>query len=208
MLILINNALAAKGLCIFYFQCNGNQGFEYAKDDYIRYIMNAEYLIRQLEKNAQIFRALLEIHDHDFIHWKPAPEKWCILEIICHLCDEEREDFRARVDMALHRSKDDLQSIDPQGWVNSRSYGTQDFFEKRKEFLHEREKSVHWLKSLNEPVWDAFINHPTLGRLSAYYLLSNWLAHDYLHIKQIIRLKYDYIVKIADVHLNYAGDWI
>lgn len=27
----------------------------------------------------------------------PAPEKWCLLEIVFHLYDEEREEFRARV---------------------------------------------------------------------------------------------------------------
>lgn len=170
--------------------------------------MNAEYLIRQLEQNTGVFKMLLEVHDHDFIFWKPNPEKWCLLEVVCHLIDEEREDFRARVDLALHRSSEELQPVDPQGWVTKRAYIEQDYFEKCKELFHEREKSIHWLKSLNEPVWDAFINHPKLGRMSAYFILSNWLAHDYLHIKQIIRLKYDYIRKISDVHLNYAGDWV
>lgn len=169
--------------------------------------MNAEYIISQLEKNSSIFKALFEIHDHDFIKWKPGTEKWCMLEIVCHLCDEEREDFRMRADLALHRSHEELQPIDPQGWVITRKYMEQDFFTKFKEFLHEREKSIHWLKALNEPIWDAFFTHPKLGKISAYYILSNWLAHDYLHFKQIIRLKYDYLEKISKVNLHYAGDW-
>ncbi|MBK8955133.1 MAG: DinB family protein [Saprospiraceae bacterium] len=170
--------------------------------------MNAEFIISQLEKNHQLFKVFLELHEHEFIRWKQAPEKWCMLEIVCHLCDEEREDFRMRVDLALHRSSEELQAIDPQGWVQSRKYMEQDYFEKVKEFMHEREKSIHWLKSLNEPIWDAFFTHPKLGKMTAYYILSNWLAHDYLHFKQILRLKYDYLAKVSSVHLNYAGDWV
>lgn len=169
--------------------------------------MNAEYIISQLDKSRSLFRELLEVHDHHFITYRPSEQKWCLLEIVCHLADEEREDFRNRVDSALHRSHEEWPSIDPAGWVTQRNYMGQDYFEKVSEFLHEREKSVHWLKSLNEPVWDSFYDHPKLGRMTAYYLLNNWLAHDYLHIKQIIKLRFDYLRDICGLDSNYAGEW-
>jgi len=59
--------------------------------------------------------------------WKPAPEKWCLLEIVCHLYDEEREDFRARTRHVLETPTDTLPPIDPQGWVGSRKYIHQDY---------------------------------------------------------------------------------
>ena len=31
------------------------------------------------------------------IQWKQSENKWSMLEIICHLYDEEREDFRSRL---------------------------------------------------------------------------------------------------------------
>jgi hypothetical protein len=37
--------------------------------------------------------------------------------------------------------------------------------------------------------------------------LHNWLAHDYLHIRQIIRIKYDYLKKTSGEILLYAGEW-
>jgi hypothetical protein len=46
-----------------------------------------------------------------------------------------------------------------------------------------------------------------LGRLSAGTFLSNWLAHDYLHIRQIIRLKYQYLQRQTRESLDYAGAW-
>jgi hypothetical protein len=33
--------------------------------------------------------------------WKPAPEHWPIPEAWCHLLDEEREDFRMRIEPTL-----------------------------------------------------------------------------------------------------------
>ena len=38
-------------------------------------------------------------------------------------------------------------------------------------------------------------------------MLTNWLAHDYLHIRQIIKLKFDFLKDQSDEHLSYAGEW-
>jgi len=43
--------------------------------------------------------------------------------------------------------------------------------------------------------------------MSASLFLSNWLAHDYLHIKQIIALKYKFLEQFSGVSIKYAGDW-
>jgi len=43
--------------------------------------------------------------------------------------------------------------------------------------------------------------------MSAKFILANWLAHDYLHIRQITRLKYDYLQDIPNENLSYAGNW-
>jgi hypothetical protein len=77
-----------------------------------------------------------------------------------------------------------------------------------KSFLSEREKSIIWLQSLNNVNWDLAFEHSKLGRLTAKHFLTNWLAHDYLHIKQILRLKYDYLKYQSGENLDYAGIWI
>ncbi len=43
--------------------------------------------------------------------------------------------------------------------------------------------------------------------MTAKMFLSNWLAHDYLHIRQITKLKYDYLKQLTNEDLNYAGNW-
>ncbi len=170
--------------------------------------MNHTSIIRQLDANRKTFGGLLSAHDNDEITWRPAEKKWCLLEIACHLLDEEREDFRARLKHTLENPEQPLPSIDPVGWVTSRKYMEQDFEKAVRNFLSEREQSVSWLKSLENPLWKNAHNHHRFGPMSTEMFLANWLAHDYLHIRQIIRVRYQYLEHAAsEVKLRYAGEW-
>lgn len=169
--------------------------------------MKTEYIINELDRNKSVFRNLLEELDEKSIIWKQSDERWSLLEIICHLCDEEREDFRARLEGTLNNPNKEFNPIDPVGWVISRKYSEENFTKKLNQFISEREKSIEYLKALTSPNWDNYYNHPKFGELSAKMFFTNWLAHDYLHIRQIIKLKFDYLKFITNENLTYAGDW-
>ncbi len=170
--------------------------------------MNHPHIIAQLDANRNTFAGLLSASDLSEITWRPAEKKWCLLEMACHLYDEEREDFRARLKHTLETPQGELPAIDPEGWVASRKYIEQDFNKKVSNFLSERERSVAWLHALKDPAWKSAHHHPKFGPLSAEMFLANWLAHDYLHIRQIIRLRYHYLQHAAkEVTLRYAGEW-
>lgn len=139
--------------------------------------------------------------------WKSNFDKWCLLEIICHLYDEEREDFRARIRHVLETPTKPLPQFDPTEWVKERNYIDKNYTETIDKFLDERQKSIKWLNSLSNPEWENAYIHPKFGKMTAKMFLSNWLAHDYLHIRQIIKLKFDYLKGLSDETLNYAGDW-
>ncbi len=161
----------------------------------------------ELGRNKDVFNQLLkDIEPVQFI-WRPQTEKWCLLEILCHLYDEEREDFRARVRHVLTNPELEMPAIDPQGWVSRRMYMEQDFGQMLEKFLSEREVSVAYLLSLDNPQWDNTYHHPKLGPMKASLLLHNWLAHDYLHIRQIVGVKYKYLRAHCADPLSYAGDW-
>ncbi|MCF8265032.1 MAG: DinB family protein, partial [Melioribacteraceae bacterium] len=89
--------------------------------------MDFKLLATELEKNKNSFSSLLRDVPADLIKWKSSPEKWSLLEIVCHLCDEEKEDFRARLNHVLNTPDKVLPSIDPVGWVEKRNYFEQDF---------------------------------------------------------------------------------
>ncbi|HMG14240.1 MAG TPA: DinB family protein [Saprospiraceae bacterium] len=165
------------------------------------------HIISQLEKNTGVFKALFEGVTKEEYEWKQAPEKWCMLEIICHLYDEEKEDFKTRLQYALIGSMDMPPSIDPVAWVTERQYMSRSFEESVEHFLVERSHSLYTLRHFKSPDWHNFFIHPNLGKMTAHMILSNWLAHDYLHMRQIIRLKYDYLKWISRESLSYAGEW-
>jgi hypothetical protein len=169
--------------------------------------MQYSHIIAELSRNKDVFRDLFSGLAEPQVKWKQAPEKWCLLEIVCHLYDEEREDFRARVDHILHNSDKEMPKIDPVAWVTQRKYIEQNYDELIDKFVAEREKSLHWLASIDSPDWQRYYQHPKVGPITAELILTNWLAHDYLHIRQVIRLKYDYLKAHTIVPLDYAGEW-
>lgn len=169
--------------------------------------MTIKDIINQLKQNRQVFENLLSSKGEKQYLWRPKPEKWNLLEIVCHLLDEEREDFRARVKHTLENPLKDLVPIDPQGWVKEREYITKDYNKTLQVFLEERKKSITWLESQIDANWDNKLTHPELGDMSAKLFLTNWLAHDYLHIRQILRYDYNYLKKTTNLDLGYAGNW-
>ena len=169
--------------------------------------MNANYILRQLTKNAEVFRDLLHDKTKEEYLFKPDPDSWSMLEIICHLVDEEKEDFRTRLKTVLETPGTFPPPIDPEGWPVSKGYLTQNYQDKLEEFLSERKISIDWLQTIEHFNWDHAYEHVKLGPLSAKLFLSNWLAHDYLHIRQITRLNHQYLKHISEEDLSYAGTW-
>ena len=169
--------------------------------------MNETTIIKALLRNRSIFKALLtDIPKEEYL-WKSSPKKWCILEIVCHLYDEEMEDFRARTQHVLDTPQKELPAIDPSAWVQERKYIQKDYAYMLHKFLEERKQSVAWLQSLVAPQWDNATEHHKFGAMTAKMFLANWLAHDYLHIRQILKVKFDYTQQLNDEHLTYAGTW-
>ena len=169
--------------------------------------MKPEEIIHQLEANRLVFQSLLSGRNEDEYTFKPDNESWSILEILCHLIDEEREDFKTRIRNTLDTPLKQPPAIDPPGWVESRNYAQQVYIERLEAFLTERRQSVKWLKSLDTPAWKNKYKHPEAGEMTAFSLLANWLAHDYHHIRQINRRLYEYLKKKSNVSLMYAGEW-
>ena len=164
-------------------------------------------IVDQLDSNARVFQALLANVSGELANYKSSNADWCILEIVCHLVDEEKEDFGARIKSTLTDPNQELAPIDPAGWPTARNYPKQNFEEKVAEFLECRQASTAWLRSLNNACWKNAYQHPEYGPLSAQLFLENWLAHDYLHIRQINRRKYEFHQQRSTCRLDYAGDW-
>ncbi len=170
--------------------------------------MNIEQVTATMQANAQRIAALIAGVSAEQARWKPDTASWSILEVVNHLLDEEREDFRVRIDCTLHHPDEKWPPIDPGGWVTERSYNERDLAESLVVFLEERSRSLAWLRGLRAPDWDAAAIAPWGDPFPAGNLLAAWVAHDLLHLRQLVELHWAWTTaELAPRTVQYAGDW-
>ena len=170
--------------------------------------MEPASLIDRLEANAATLCRILESVSLQQATWRPQAGKWSMLDVAAHLLDEEREDFPARLKLLIESPGSPWPAIDPQGWVESRSYAGRDLGETLADFAVERARSVAWLRSLADVDWQRSYEHPQLGALRAGDLLAAWAAHDALHVRQLAGLEWAWCNRLAGLYSPaYAGDW-
>lgn len=171
--------------------------------------MDQDLIIQKLESNSTLYKSLLENISIEQSTWKPNPNKWSILGIVNHILDEEKWDFKQRMEFALEIQQRDWKRIEPIKWAEEERYNSGDLSKTLTELLGERKSSIEWLKGLDSPDWKSLDNYPGTHVLTAEQSLANWLAHDYLHIRQINKMNWlflsNQIAKGTD--LNYAGEW-
>lgn len=169
--------------------------------------MNLDYFIDRLSKNRDVFESLVRHVSVEQARWKPSPDKWSILEVVNHLFDEEREDFRQRLELVLADPAQAWPPINPRILVTTRAHNERELDTSLNNFFAERQKSLEWLGQLSAPNWQNSNEGPN-GLLTAGDLLASWLAHDFLHIRQLARLHWQYVGAIADPYqTTYGGPW-
>jgi hypothetical protein len=169
--------------------------------------MELDRFISQMADDAQRVRALVEGISDEQARWRPDPDSWSILEVVNHLLDEEREDFRAFLDLALHRPDEPRPRINPGAWVTERGYNERDLDKSVQGFLAAREESLAWLQGLSSPDWEAIYQAPW-GPIRAGDVFAAWVAHDLLHIRQLVELHWAYTTQqLQPYEVDYAGEW-
>ena len=170
--------------------------------------MDPNLIIRQLELNGSRIQKLVEGVSPAQAQLKPDLGSWSVLEVINHLYDEEREDFRAHLNFILNNSTGNWTSIDPQGWVTARSYNQREIIQSVNNFMSERKTSIEWLKTLEVSDWNAGVVAPWGELISAGDMLSSWATHDLLHMRQLVELHHIYVLQLSSsCNVEYAGAW-
>lgn len=170
--------------------------------------MDSDAIIGRLEAFGRGLPAVVgELSDSD-VRWKPAPEHWSILEICCHLLDEEKEDFGLRLRSTLEDPSRAWPPLELEKVAERRSYNTRDLKATVAEFSRERGASVAWLRSLESPDWGRVYQGRKLGPISAGELLASWGAHDALHLRQVAKRLHGLAGRDGTgFRLEYAGEW-
>ena len=169
--------------------------------------MEFQTLYQELANSTEMIRALIKDIGQEQAQVKSDASAWSILEVVCHLYDEEREDFREHLDFILHRQNEEWHVIDPQAWITERNYNEQNLIEMQEKFFTERKQSLEWLKTISGVDWGITYTSE-YGSVSAGEMLSCWIAHDNLHVRQLVELRRKHIEHITNPDdLQYAGDW-
>lgn len=169
--------------------------------------LDLDFFTRQMVSHAEAIDRLARGISDEQARWKPDERSWSILEVINHLCDEEREDFRDRLDILLHRTGELFPKIDPESWVAGRRYNERNLGESLDGFARERQASILWIGELKDPKWDAVYEQPK-WRVTAADIFASWVAHDILHMRQLVRLRWLYTLdKLKPHKTDYAGSW-
>lgn len=170
--------------------------------------MDPKLIIQQIESDGSRIRLLVEGVSSEQARLKPDPGSWSILEVINHLYDEEREDFRAHLNFILTDPAGTWPSIDPQGWITSRGYNQREIGFSLNNFLTERKTSIDWLKTLDVADWNAGITSPWGRPITAGDMLTSWATHDLLHMRQLVELHHTYVLQLSKPYdVQYAGEW-
>ena len=173
--------------------------------------MDAARLIERLEAFPPALSALARTVATADQTWRREPGSWCLNEVLAHLADEEKEDFPLRLEHVLDRADGDFVPIDPEGWVQRRSYASRDAADSLSAFAKARSQTLERLRQRGAPGeidWNLAHEHPRLGPLHAGDLLGALAAHDALHLRQLARLLHDLAERdAAPFHVSYAGWW-
>lgn len=166
-----------------------------------------EQIVQALEDNLLVIKSMLTNLPPGIEKWRPEQNHWSLLEVVGHLVDEEVEDFRLRTISTLTEDSPVWPPIDTQKAIEAGIYLDSTVGKKLEQWLVERTLSIEQLRSLKDPDWSRIYLHPTLGVMTARQVLHNWLMHDYLHLRQIHRLKVLYFRAASGEDLDYAGKW-
>ncbi len=171
-------------------------------------LVDALELVNCLDRFGRTLPALVGEIGPEEARWQPAGGGWSILEIVCHLADEEVDDFRTRLALTLEDASRPWPPIDPEGWARERRYNDGHLADAVERFVSERRASVGWLRGLTSLDVSARHDHSRFGAIHAGDLLSSWAAHDALHLRQIAKRLYQLACRAGDPYrTDYAGSW-
>ncbi len=129
----------------------------------------------------------------------PAPGKWSILEIVCHLRDMEASAYLERYRRILAEENPRLPNLNGDALAIERDYPSQDLRGALREWAQLRTESLRILRGMKREDWARAGTHETAGVLTMEDLLKRHaVGNDAAHLAQIeaIRKRYDVLARL------------
>ena len=141
------------------------------------------------EKSPKEIAAAVSGLSNKALHYKPAPEKWCVLEILGHLADVEII-YGYRLRQMLADTKPVIAPIDQDAWARNLNYLDSPPSELVAFYGLGRHHNLRLLRNLKISDLSKSAFHPETQReLTVADLVERMAGHDAGHLRQIEQLK-------------------
>ena len=166
----------------------------------MKFDLNKSYEI--LERTPSVLKILLSDLDDDWIMNNEGPDTFSPYDVVGHLIQGEKTDWRDRTTMILEYGTKKV-FIPFDRFAQFEDSNGKSLPQLLNEFEKLRNESLSWLQSLNltQTEFDKKGIHPELGEVTLKQLLSTWVIHDLTHIAQITRV-------MAKQYKEEIGPWV
>jgi hypothetical protein len=118
--------------------------------------------------------------------WTPAPGKWSIQEIVCHMRDMEREAYLERYRRILAEDNPKLPDVDGDRCAIERGYRSMRLGDVVRDWSKLRKENLKLLKKVKGSQWERVGTHETAGPFSIEgFLRRHAVGNDEAHLGQI-----------------------
>ena len=122
----------------------------------------------------------------ELLRWRPAPEEWCLLEVVGHLIETEERGFAGRIRTILAEERPQFMTWDPSAVARERQDEQRDPAALLAEFTRRRTAGVTLVEALTAADLGRGGDHPEVGFLTINDLLHEWIHHDANHLRQML----------------------
>lgn len=140
--------------------------------------------------------------------WTPAPGKWSILEIVCHLRDMERDAYLTRYERILKEDNPSLPDVDGDIYALEKDYRSAKLSEVVRDWSRLRKDCLRILAKLRAAEWERVGTHETAGPLSVATLLRRHaVGNDQAHLEQIdaIKRRFEILSRLEALPATVSG---
>ena len=118
------------------------------------------------------------------LDFKPAPGKWSVRQVVCHVADSEAV-LVMRLRLVAAEDNPALSAFNGEAWAERLDYGRRKLSQALETFRRLRTENYELLKELPESAFERAGVHAEAGRVTLLDLLKGNAEHVEGHVKQI-----------------------
>ena len=143
--------------------------------------------ISLLEKTPRLLEMMLGDLSGELLHWKPAPDRWSISEVLAHLSALEQV-YAERTLRMVAEDSPALAKYEQSGAAARGEYSRGSAGENLAHFTRTRRSTLALLIGLPASAGARTGLHSELGSVTLVQMLNEWANHDLGHVRQIAEL--------------------